>query len=449
MQQEPATRQETTVTLWDTTKAVVQQLLRTDLRALKSVPFSTYGGSYGAGWSGDPTGRWNNLYSLQPGASYDYRAVAGNPLDNGVVAACVDAIAQAVADAPPILQQRDGDGWKLVPSHPVLDLLHCPNGFYSSAHLWAATVGSECAAGNGFWRLVWDETRALPVEIWWEPNLTPRYDAQHFITDYALRVDGKAYSLRRDEVVHFRHALHPRNPRLGWTPLETVLRQIAGDNSAATYHGALLRNSAVASLMVSLKQANTSVTPDQLGQLMQGLERKLSGEGAGRIAGSNLPVDINKLGYSPDEMALDKLVAYYEARICAALRVPPLVIGLSAGEGHKTYANYAEALRDFWQRTIKPLQNRHAHELGAQLLPRFGLDPTQYRIGWDYSAVAALQEAEDELYARLENACGGPFLTPDEARARVNLTAVNGGHILRQKAVRQNPRQNPSPGPSP
>ncbi|MBV9863966.1 MAG: phage portal protein [Abitibacteriaceae bacterium] len=418
------------VTLWQATKAVVKQLLNTDVHALKSVPFSAYGG---AGWGsgGDAPGRFSTLYAAQPGAAYDYRTAAGNPLDNGVVAACVDAIAQAVADAPPVLQQRDGDAWQPVPTHPLLDLLRLPNGFYGSSHLWAATVAGECVTGNGFWRLVWDDTHSQPVEIWWEPSLTPRFDAGNFITDYLLRVDGKAYSLQRGEVVHFRHALHPRNPRLGWTPLDTAMRQIAGDNSAATYHGALLRNSAVASLMVSLKEANTSITPDQISQLMQNLERKVTGEGAGRIAGSNLPVEISKLGYSPEELALDKLVNYYEARICAALRVPPMVLGLVGGNEHRTYSNYGEAIRDFWQRTIKPIQNRHAAELGAQLLPLFQLDPAEYRIVWDYSQVAALQEDEQELYTRLENACSGPFLTPDEARARLHLAPVSGGNVMR------------------
>jgi hypothetical protein len=124
------------ITLWDATKAVVRQLLQADVRTLKTVPFSTYSGT---GWSSSQSagGGLLTLCGTLPGATFDYRAAAGDPLENGVVAACVDAIAQAVADAPPVLEQRDGAVWRTVPEHPLLDLLNRPNGFYGSAHLWA------------------------------------------------------------------------------------------------------------------------------------------------------------------------------------------------------------------------------------------------------------------------------------------------------------------------
>lgn len=404
-------------------------------RAAKSIPFSRYGGnnSYG-GFGMMDAASAAALYSSQPGSKLDYATIARRLEDNGVVAACVDSIAQALADAPAILQRRDGDTWKRVPDHPCLDLLHNPNGFYSSAHLWAATAGMSSTYGNGFWRLAWDNYKVRPREIWWEPTLAPVYDENSFISAYNVRVDGKPYRLERDEVVHFRHALNPRNPRWGYSPLQSVIRQIAGDNAAATYQVSILNRSGVASMIVTMKdmadmaqrQIAAQVTPAKVEDFRKKLHDATTGDRAGSIAATSLPLDVKVLGYSPEQLALDKLIAYYESRICAALRVPPMVVGLSAGDATKTYANYPEAIKDFWQRCIQPMQKRQSMDLSTQFLPHFNLDPTVYRIWWDYSEVEALQENEESLIRRLQRACGGPFMSINEARSRAKLETKTG-----------------------
>jgi len=399
----------------------------------RSVPFSEFGqyGSEGISFVDD--GRnWGPLASnffggTSPGAGYDYRAAAGEPLHNSVVAACVNAIAQALQDAPPILEQRQGNEWAKVDSHPVIDLLNQPNDHYGAAHLWAATAGSEVTRGQAFWRLEFDRG-GVPREIWWEnaDRMRPIGTAQKFIASYELKVegDGKPIPLAPEQVIHFRHALNPHNPRVGWTPLYAGYRQLAGDNGAASYHGAILRNSGVLSLLISAKEAQ--VSGGQLGvsgieEFAHKLKAKLFGEGAGGIAATSIPVDIAKMSYSPDEMALDKLISYYEARICALVGVDPMVCGLGSGTQQKTYANMQEALNDFWERRIVPTKNRHSTELGIQLLPLFDLSPSDYRISWDYSKVAPLQENEDELHTRIREDYKAGVMDLMDARTVLNL----------------------------
>jgi phage portal protein BeeE len=47
-----------------------------------------------------------------------------------------------------------------------------------------------------------------------------------------------------------------------------------------------------------------------------------------------------------------------EARICAALNVPPIVAGFKVGLDRSTYSNYEEARRSFYSETIDPLLTR-------------------------------------------------------------------------------------------
>ena len=416
----------------------------TSLAPAGNTPFSNWGGqgAYVSGGTGYGPGGAGGGSS--PGSRNDDFKDIGDIASNGIVSTCVSAIAEAFVSAPPMLEQFDGKKWQPVDSHPLLDLLRNPNPFYGADHLWTATLAAEITTGNAFWRVVWNRARTQPVELWWEPHMWPNYDARVFIRDYTMRVDGKPHRIgaaanydprnaeRIDHAIHFRYQIDRKNPRWGWTPLFAVLREIAGDNVAATYQTAVLKNGATASIFFSIKDGlGQSMTAGQMEELVAGVERRLRREGAGRVAGTNLPVDLHKVGFSPEELALDRLPASYERRVCSNLKVPPMVVGLGAGDDSKTYANYGEAIDDFWQRTIIPVEERKGSELEAQLFRLFGMDRSEYRIVWDRSQIQALQEDETALFTRLEGASGGPFLTPNEARERAKLPMIEGGETLR------------------
>jgi hypothetical protein len=57
--------------------------LNPDIEANRKVPFAGYGGGVAGGWSLGGSDR--SYLTGQPGAAYDYRAAAGNLLDNSVV----------------------------------------------------------------------------------------------------------------------------------------------------------------------------------------------------------------------------------------------------------------------------------------------------------------------------------------------------------------------------
>jgi HK97 family phage portal protein len=416
----------------------------TSLAPAGNTPFSNWGGQGALVSGGTGYGPGGVGGGVSPGSrDNDFKDI-GDLASNGIVSTCVSAISEAFVSAPPMLEQFDGKKWQRVDSHPLLDLLQNPNPFYGADHLWTATLAAEITTGNAFWRVVWNRARTQPVELWWEPHMWPNYDARVFIRDYTLRVDGKPHRIgaaanydprnaeRIDHAIHFRYQIDRKNPRWGWTPLFAVLREIAGDNVASTYQTAVLKNGATASIFFSIKDGlGQGMTATQMEELVAGVERRLRREGAGRVAGTNLPVDLHKVGFSPEELALDRLPASYERRVCSNLKVPPMVVGLGAGEDTKTYANYGEAIDDFWQRTIIPAEERKGSELEAQLFRLFGMDRAEYRIVWDRSQIQALQEDESALFTRLEGASGGPFLTPNEAREKAKLPIVPGGEVLR------------------
>ena len=85
-----------------------------------------------------------------------------------------------------------------------------------------------------------------------------------------------------------------------------------------------------------------------------------------------------------------------------------------------------------------------AMELTRGILAEFGADITNTRVWFDTSNVACLQDDKVALYTVLEKACGGPFLTPNEARKEVGKKPITGGEKMREakaQAMEQKPGQ--------
>lgn len=380
--------------------------------AIKTIPFQQWG--IGDGISGTSTFDRTWL-PTQPGSAHNYREDAGDLLQNSVVAAGVSAVGQALGEAPPMLEERQGDNWVKVTDHPAIHKLNNPNGYYTMNHLWIAQAGSEITNGEGFWRITMNSQNE-PAEIWWErPDMVRIIgDKGAFIDGYELMVNGIPYPVEAainfkktratDYMIHFRAALNHYNPRTGWSPLQAGYRQVVGDNAATTYHTSLMRNVTAVGLLVTLRsqlENGQNITPDQFDAIKTKINQAAKGEGAGSTVAINLPLDVNRLGLTPDEMAIDRLISYYEYRIASLIGVDVMVLGLGSGTQQKTYANFAEAISDFQERRIVPTKNRQAEELRIQYLPLWGLDPEKYRIVWDYSKVPVMQENEDEKHNRV------------------------------------------------
>jgi hypothetical protein len=131
-------------------------------------------------------------------------------------------------------------------------------------------------------------------------------------------------------------------------------------------------------------------------------------------------------------MALDKIRKVPEARICAAFRLPAMVVGLSVGEEQKTYANMAVAERMAYRNCLVPLQKTFAKALTRQLLP----DMPDYRPGdiarWNYSTVEAMSEEADSVAKRMVLLFTGGVASKEEARAKVGLGEAREGDTFVQ-----------------
>jgi len=375
---------------------------------------------YGVTYGGFLDGRGLVHQSAAP----DYERLAGDPLHNAVVAACVAAIAKALPDAPLILEQREGTEWKMVPDHECLEPLRAPNEDHSDADIWALTSGFKATKGQAFWLVIPDAGgRAREIHVWNPDRVEVLGEESKFISGYRLKREGGGVitpDYPKNQIIHFRQMPDFLNPRVGWNPIGTARAQIGGDNIAATYHTGILFNAGVISLLISLKEgaALGQVTPEQFKTVLENI-RKATRERAGGVEGLNVPLEVQKLAYSPAEMNVDSLIEGYERRICSMMGVSQRIAGLGADP---TYNNLAEALNDFWERRIVPDRNSDAATLNRQWLPLWEMDPNEWRFRFDYSNVPALQENKDEMHKRVREDFKTGLLDGKQARSLVGYS---------------------------
>jgi hypothetical protein len=94
-------------------------------------------------------------------------------------------------------------------------------------------------------------------------------------------------------------------------------------------------------------------------------------------------------------------------------------------------ANKSDDREQAYESCIIPNSMMIAEQFSRQFLPEFGSDTTFTRVWFDASNVRCLQADEDALAKRLVVACGGPYMTPNEARKRAKLAVIEGGDELR------------------
>lgn len=396
---------------------------------------------WGGGMAGSRYGRDFAWDGGLPGSRFDYESEAGDPALNGVVAICLGWIADNFPEAELRVVHDVEDGMPdPVHGHALTELVADPNPYYDGDTLWAATLVDYCVNGNAYWLKVRSQGGRV-VELWSLPYWQVRpcwYDPPHpqaseFISHYVYTVGGEEQGFPRGDIVHFRFGRDPRNPRLGMGRLKAVLREIVTDNECAIYGAALMRNMAIPSVHISPADKDVEFSDEDAGEFRRQWRARYGGEQRGVPMVATVPVKVDRLQLSPEELALDRFRNAPEARICAALRISPMVVGLSVGDLQRSYANYSVARRAAYEDCLMPLGRRSARTLERQLLGDLGGRPGE-RVVWDYSRVSALREDRTAVYRRNTIAVMGGWMTVNEARSGAGLPVADGQDIyLRQQ----------------
>lgn len=348
-----------------------------------------------------------------------------DPIKNSAVVASIKWASRAYVEAPLITQRFINGKFETVPEHPASLLLKNPNPFTSGTALWSAVITSLMLDGNAYLVKVRNASGKV-IELWYVPHnlIKPavnKANPELFISHYEYRINGHVYNLPIEDIIHIRDGVNPDNPRLGFSGLASVMREILTDNECSIYSYAILKNFGVTGFTVSPK-GDSIIDEDNAAIIKAKLQQQFTGERRGEPLVLSQSVDITTNGHSPEQMALDKMRSIPEQRITAVLGIPAMVLGLASGNEQRTYANMAEARESVYESWIIPTYRNVAETLNNHYLSEFGSTANE-RIIYDISEIRVLQEDANKYSDRVLRQWQAGAITRAEVRQALGMQA--------------------------
>jgi hypothetical protein len=271
---------------------------------------------------------------------------------------------------------------------------------------------------------------------------------------YRINLDRTWVKVKPEAIVHFKDGKDPYNERKGLSRLKAGLRLVASLNECETLTHSLLK-SPVPGVIVSRPTSKEGGLRDELGKrnaqrLKRMVEAACSQDNRFRAVVLDTDVEVNTVGFSPEQMRLERLPLIPEATLCALIGVSPIVLALPSGAEYATDANGAQAARNSWSR-LQAIQRRLAQTITRGLLRPHYEPSGRFRCGWDYSTVDALAEDKKSVAERVAimfgSATAPGAILRNEGRELLGLDPLppEFGDVLADGYGPGNPKPEPEP----
>lgn len=339
---------------------------------------------------------------LLPASVRKIQAIKDARMASAIMAPLLWAV-RTFPEAPMRVQKELPDGtFETVGNHELTRLMRRPNPFYTGTVLQMGLVMDLLADGNAYALLVKNQADR-PRQAWYVPGsvMEPKGDENNLITHYEYTVNGVPRKLEVDDVLHLRYGIDPDNPRLGFSPLKSVLREAFTDEEAAQFTQSLLTNMGVPGLLVSPAVGQPAPGEEDVKAAKTYIRDNFNGDKRGEPLVMAGATNVEQFGFSPEQLDLRALRRIPEERISAVLGVAAIVAGLGAGLDRSTFANFAEAREFSYESCIMFLQRLIGEELALQLMPMYEDDPESFVVNYDLSEVRVLQEDENKKVERI------------------------------------------------
>lgn len=239
-------------------------------------------------------------------------------------------------------------------------------------------------------------------------------------TKYTVTIGGKKREFPPDEIVHFR-GYNPENPIAGLSPLETLRRVLAEEDSAGRYREGFWRNSARMSGVIKRPKDAPAWSDPARAQFVASWEELYSGdENSAKTAVLEEGMEYQATTFNAQEseyLAGRKLTREECAR---AYHIPLPLVGIL---DHATFSNIQEQHKHLYQDSLGPHLVMIEQDIELQLLPEYDDIEGVYV---EFNIADKLQGSFEEQTKSLQSAVGRPWMTANEARAKQNMPSLDG-----------------------
>ena len=346
--------------------------------------------------------------------------------------AVVSFLADNVAGVPLKCYVREGDADRPRDTEsPLALLLSHPGDGMTTFELIRATTADLKLWGQALWYVHPSASApsgwAIRYVPWsWVTNketfdgFTPT--SYHVVNPYT----GIQSDLPADECVRF-YGYHPGGAMESASPIEALKDVLSEQISAWEFRNGVWRNGGRVQQWIS-RPANVEWTPGARDRFAKSWKERFSGKGGTDTGGTPLLEDGMRLEttqLNAREAQWQEATRLAREDVAAVYHVNPSQIWHSESQ---TYASAKDNARALYADTLANDFALIEQRVNAQLVTMLGMDPRRHYCEFDLSA--KLAASFEEQAGVLQSSVGGPWMTRNEARARMNMPALEGGDEL-------------------
>jgi HK97 family phage portal protein len=347
---------------------------------------------------------------------------------NEVVYACLRLLSSGIAEPSIKAYTVDEKGTRaeLDPMHPLSKLMRRPNELMTEYEFWELVTLHISIVGRSFW---WKQRSNGDMQMALWPLRPDRVGYVYSNSDkegervlsgysYADPGDGSIKFITRRDVLAF-NLPNPAGESGGIVeglgPVEVLARQIASDNEATKFIGALLANYAAPTTVLSIK---ATMKPGEAQAIKNHFRSEFGGANLGIPAVIDADTTISQIGFNPRQLELGAVRSVSESRISAALGVPAVLVGLQTGIDASTYNNVSGMRRFFAETTLSTLWRRFSDQYQHDIAEEFD---ENLECDFDLSDVTALAINRQEAIIPVKEGFAAGAVTRNEYREALGL----------------------------
>lgn len=341
------------------------------------------------------------------------------------VRTCVDFLARNIAQIGlHVFRKIDTNNRERVESSPLVSLLNAPlpPAYKITQYRFLSYLMSDLGIyNNTFWLKLKDKNTVTGLY-----RLPPEYVAVYGKTlpqYYEIDMGDGVKRFELNDVVHIL-GYNPGDSVVGLSPIESLRRTLAEETAAGEYREGFWRTAARQSGIISRPLAApewSDTARDRFRQEFQSLYSGSGGSGKTAVLEDGMTWQATAFSARDSEYSAARKLSLEE--VARAYFIPPPLIGIL---DNATLANVGEYHKQLYQDTLGPYLRMIESDLNSQLAPDFGDDD----IYIEFNVDAKLRGSFEEQAAIFQATVGAPIVTPNEARARLNLPPLGGGDEL-------------------
>jgi HK97 family phage portal protein len=365
-----------------------------------------------------------------------YKFLGINPEENNNVLseatyyACMNVLRESVGKLPlKLLRYNEKNGVETAREHFLYSILHDrPNPYMTASSFWSTVEFNRNHYGNAY---VWIQGAGKDLKLWILPSESVEvwYDDAKILADqpdlyYLYSGGGKVYRFGSEEILHFKSS----------NSLDGILGVSVQDQLKMTLNGAVKSQKMLNSMYQTgftakaVLQYTGDLNDKNVLAFTKGIEKyakgELSDEGIANIIPIPLGSTLTPLNVKLADNQFIEVKQYTALQIASAFGIKPYQIG---DYTKSSYASAEAQQLSFYVDTLLYIIKHYEEELTYKLL-----SPEEIKYGYHFKFnVAVILRADLATQINtLSTAVNSFLMTPNEARAKLDLEAVEGGDRL-------------------